>query len=244
MCTWGCGHTNDTCKVGMCVGVCKDGVGVSAGRAQGSWRCSWCCTWGSVGVQGWGLQCPGAALLDPGAVPPPGLQLLPVELWERLYQHRAESKGWAALAHAPVSSGQGQGISLLSLERPGPCPWPCVYSLFWGGADTPGAAEGPAAGEPQLPLWASWQLWGEGAPCPWPPPVWWALRGAPAIGGRRWWWRSPHQCWHQGLCVQRSLSHGHSGMGTALGSCIPPASCIPPGAGGPHGRAIVVAVPV
>lgn len=48
----------------------------------------------------------------------------------------------------------------------------------------------------------------------------------------------------QGLCMQRSLSHGHSGMGTALGSCIPPASRIPPGAGGPHGCAIVVTVPV
>lgn len=37
----------------------------------------------------------------------------------------------------------------------------------------------------------------------------------------------------QGLCTQRSLSHGHSGMGTALGSCIPLSTRIPPGAGAP-----------
>lgn len=126
---------NDMCAVGVCVGVCKDGVGVSTGRAQGGWRCSWCCTRGSVGVQGWGLQCPGAVLLDPGAAPPPGLQLLPVELWERLYQHRAESKGWAALAHAPVSSGEGARDfpAVLGAARPLPLA-PCLQLVLgWRG---------------------------------------------------------------------------------------------------------------
>lgn len=162
-------------------------------------------------------------------------------------QRARVSQGWAALAHAPVSSGQGQGISLLSLEWPSPCPWPDVYSLFWGGADTPRAAEGPAAGEPQLPLWAAWQLWGEGAPCPWPPPAWWALRGAPAIRGRGWWRRSPHQCWHQHapgtlhaeIFVPWAQRDGHS-----TGILHPTVNPHPTRCWGPHCCAIVVAVPV
>lgn len=37
VCTCGCGCTSDVCATGVCMGVCKDGVGVSAGRAWGGW---------------------------------------------------------------------------------------------------------------------------------------------------------------------------------------------------------------
>lgn len=235
---------NDVCTVGVCVGVCKDGVGVSTGRAQGSWRCSWCCTWGSVGVQGWGLQCPGAVLLDPGAVPPPGLQLLPVELWERLYQHRAESKGWAALAHAPVSSGEGARDfpAVLGAARPLPLA-PCLQLVLgWRGHSR--GCRGTGSWRAPAPFVGFMAAVGRGSPVP---------LATPCVVGAA---RRSH---YRGQAVVVAVTPSVLAPGTlraeifvpwaqwdghSTGILHPTSILHPTRCWGPHGRAVVVAVPV
>lgn len=191
-------------------------------------------------MQGWGLQCPGAVLLNPGAAPPPGLQLLPVELWERLCQHRAESKGEPGLGGLGTCPSQQRAgardfPAVLGVAQPLPLARCLQLVLGWRGHSQ--GCRGTGSWRAPAPFVGFMAAVGRGSPVPLATPC--------VVGAAR---RSHYRgqavvvavtpsvlapARPKGLCMQRSLSHGHSGMGTALGSCIPLSTRIPPGAGAP-----------